>query len=139
MTAVEVAAVDLGATSGRVMLGRVGRDELSLTPIARFPNGPVTRPDGHSPVAEAVQLLQVEGARTDPAGHDPAAGGAEVDRGDADGFRRTEHHRRKAAATPASTGMCRPVVWLSSEEQSTKTALAMFSGSTSRLRIVRCA
>ena len=31
-----VAAVDLGATSGRVMLGRVGPDELSLTPLARF-------------------------------------------------------------------------------------------------------
>ena len=29
------------------MLGRVGPDELSLTPVARFPNGPVTRPDGH--------------------------------------------------------------------------------------------
>ena len=47
MSSVEVAAVDLGATSGRVMLGRVGPDELTLTPIARFPNGPVTRPDGH--------------------------------------------------------------------------------------------
>ena len=37
-----VAAVDLGATSGRVMLGYVGHDELRLTPVARFPNGPVT-------------------------------------------------------------------------------------------------
>ena len=37
-----VAAVDLGATSGRVMLGYVGHNELRLTPIARFPNGPVT-------------------------------------------------------------------------------------------------
>ena len=46
-SSVEVAAVDLGATSGRVMLGRVGPDELSLTSVARFPNGPVTRPDGH--------------------------------------------------------------------------------------------
>jgi rhamnulokinase len=36
-----VAAVDLGATSGRVMLGHVGPNELSLTAIARFPNGPV--------------------------------------------------------------------------------------------------
>lgn len=42
-----VAAVDLGATSGRVMVGRVGRDELTLEPIARFPNGPVTGADGH--------------------------------------------------------------------------------------------
>ena len=37
-----VAAVDLGATSGRVMLGYVGHNELRLTPVARFPNGPVT-------------------------------------------------------------------------------------------------
>jgi rhamnulokinase len=36
-----VAAVDLGATSGRVMLGHVGPNELSLTAITRFPNGPV--------------------------------------------------------------------------------------------------
>jgi rhamnulokinase len=46
-----VAAVDLGATSGRVMLGYVGRDELRLVPVARFPNGPVTEPDGiHWPI-----------------------------------------------------------------------------------------
>ena len=36
-----VAAVDLGATSGRVMLGYVGRNELRLRPVARFPNGPI--------------------------------------------------------------------------------------------------
>lgn len=36
-----VAAVDLGATSGRVMLGYVGHDELRLVPVSRFPNGPV--------------------------------------------------------------------------------------------------
>lgn len=41
-----VAAVDLGATSGRVMLGHVGHNELSLRPVARFPNGPVQRADG---------------------------------------------------------------------------------------------
>ena len=35
-----VAAVDLGATSGRVMLGHVGRNELRLHSVARFPNGP---------------------------------------------------------------------------------------------------
>lgn len=38
-----VAAVDLGATSGRVMLGYVGHNELSVRPVARFPNGPVER------------------------------------------------------------------------------------------------
>lgn len=41
-----VAAVDLGATSGRVMLGHVGHNELSVRPVARFPNGPVTQDDG---------------------------------------------------------------------------------------------
>ena len=35
-----VAAVDLGATSGRVMLGHVGRNELQLHSVARFANGP---------------------------------------------------------------------------------------------------
>jgi rhamnulokinase len=41
-----VAAVDLGATSGRVMIGRVGDGVLELEQVARFPNGPVERPDG---------------------------------------------------------------------------------------------
>jgi rhamnulokinase len=41
-----VAAVDLGATSGRVMLGHVGHNELRLQPVARFPNGPTATPDG---------------------------------------------------------------------------------------------
>jgi rhamnulokinase len=41
-----VAAVDLGATSGRVILGHVGHNELRLTPISRFPNGPIDGSDG---------------------------------------------------------------------------------------------
>ena len=41
-----VAAVDLGATSGRVMLGHVGHNELRLRPVARFSNGPIQRGDG---------------------------------------------------------------------------------------------
>ena len=40
------AAADLGATSGRVMLGRVGSDRLDLTEAHRFPNTPVRLPDG---------------------------------------------------------------------------------------------
>ena len=52
---VVVAAVDLGATSGRVMLGRVAGTSagaagsagiLELEEIARFPNEPVRREDG---------------------------------------------------------------------------------------------
>ena len=48
-----VAAVDLGASSGRVMLGRVGPDHLSLEAVARFGNEPLRLPDGlHWNVAE---------------------------------------------------------------------------------------
>ncbi|TFD61287.1 rhamnulokinase [Cryobacterium sp. Hh7] len=36
-----VAAVDFGASSGRVMLGHVGHNELSIRSVARFPNNPV--------------------------------------------------------------------------------------------------
>lgn len=41
-----VAAVDLGATSGRVMLSRVGPRELDVREVRRFPNIPVRLPDG---------------------------------------------------------------------------------------------
>ena len=41
-----VAAVDLGATSGRVMVGHVGPDTLETTAVARFPNDPVQTSDG---------------------------------------------------------------------------------------------
>jgi rhamnulokinase len=37
----QLAAVDLGASSGRVMLGRVGSDQLELQEVHRFWNGPV--------------------------------------------------------------------------------------------------
>ena len=46
MTGGAVAAIDLGATSGRVMIGRVSDGMLSLEPVARFPNGPVEAADG---------------------------------------------------------------------------------------------
>ena len=38
---VRVAAVDVGASSGRVMVGHAGPDELRLQEVTRFPNGPV--------------------------------------------------------------------------------------------------
>ncbi len=41
-----VAAVDLGATSGRVVLGHVAHDALSIRPVARFANRPVRTIDG---------------------------------------------------------------------------------------------
>jgi rhamnulokinase len=40
------AAVDLGASSGRVMTGRVSPDSLELTEAHRFPNRPVRTPEG---------------------------------------------------------------------------------------------
>lgn len=46
MTRHAVAAVDLGATSGRVMIGRIGDGVLDLELVSRFPNGPVERADG---------------------------------------------------------------------------------------------
>ena len=46
MTGGWVAAVDLGATSGRVMLGHVGTDQLSVEAVHRFPNDAVRLPDG---------------------------------------------------------------------------------------------
>lgn len=41
MTRGAVAAIDLGATSGRVIVGHVGPDTLDATAVARFPNDPV--------------------------------------------------------------------------------------------------
>ncbi|MCI2957086.1 rhamnulokinase [Agromyces atrinae] len=41
-----VAAVDLGATSGRVIVGRVGANELDLETVGRFPNRPVETVNG---------------------------------------------------------------------------------------------
>jgi rhamnulokinase len=41
-----VAAIDLGASSGRVMIGLVDHDRLELRAVARFGNDPVRLPDG---------------------------------------------------------------------------------------------
>lgn len=40
------AAVDLGASSGRVILGTVSKDSIKYDEVHRFGNGPVTRGDG---------------------------------------------------------------------------------------------
>ena len=45
MTVHHVAAVDLGATSGRVMRAVIGPDSLEMVEVARFANGPVRRGD----------------------------------------------------------------------------------------------
>jgi len=46
VTGRHVAAVDLGASSGRVMVGRVAPNELELAEVHRFSNNPVRLPDG---------------------------------------------------------------------------------------------
>lgn len=43
---ISLAAVDLGASSGRVMLGRVAPGRIDLTEVRRFRNGAVRLPDG---------------------------------------------------------------------------------------------
>ena len=45
-TSGSVVAVDIGASSGRVIVGRVGPRELRLDEVHRFPNEPVGLPDG---------------------------------------------------------------------------------------------
>jgi rhamnulokinase len=45
-TVTTVAAVDIGASSGRVILGRIHRDRAELEEVHRFPNDPVRLPDG---------------------------------------------------------------------------------------------
>ena len=63
MTGGVVAAVDLGATSGRVMLGYVGDGMLRLEAVSRFPNGPVSGPDGLHWDFTALYRHVVEGLR----------------------------------------------------------------------------
>ncbi|MBD8608854.1 rhamnulokinase [Aeromicrobium sp. CFBP 8757] len=46
MSSVSVAAIDLGASSGRVMVGDVGPGRLDLRAVARFANEPVLLQDG---------------------------------------------------------------------------------------------
>ncbi len=59
-----LAAVDLGASSGRVMLGRVGPDLLELTEVARFRNGGVRLPDGLYWDVLGLYLDILDGVRT---------------------------------------------------------------------------
>jgi rhamnulokinase len=59
-----VAAVDLGATSGRVLVGHVSHGELRLGDVARFPNRPVRTTDGlHWSILELYRSV-VEGLAT---------------------------------------------------------------------------
>ena len=88
----------------------------------------------HWIVREPMDLGQLELTRAYPTNHDAPARRTEVD-----GRDEPAGHLRKAAATPASTGMWSPVVWLRSPPVSAKTAAATCSGSTSRFSSVRWA
>ncbi len=64
-----VAAVDLGASSGRVMVGRVAPNELELTEVHRFPNEPVRLPDGlHWDILRLYREVLAGPARGGPGG-----------------------------------------------------------------------
>ena len=75
-------AVDLGAESGRVVLGRFDGERVSLEEVRRFPNTPVGLPDGlhwdvlrifgevKEGLAEAVGREEIEGVGVDSWGVD---------------------------------------------------------------------
>lgn len=58
-----VAAIDLGATSGRVVLGRVGRGILDTETVARFPNDPIRLGTGLHWDAAGLYAASVHGLR----------------------------------------------------------------------------
>jgi rhamnulokinase len=64
-------AVDLGASSGRVVVGRVGPSRLELEEVHRFPNEPVALPDGlHWDILRLYREL-LGGLRAAAGGADP--------------------------------------------------------------------
>jgi rhamnulokinase len=58
-----LAAVDLGASSGRVIVGRVADGALAIEEVHRFPNDPVTLPDGLHWDIEGLYASILEGLR----------------------------------------------------------------------------
>ena len=60
---IHVAAIDLGATSGRVMRAVVSADSIDMIEVARFPNGPVERADGLHWDIEALRRHVMAGLR----------------------------------------------------------------------------
>jgi rhamnulokinase len=75
---VQLAAIDLGASSGRVVLGEVGPGVLRMKAVARFANAPIRLPDGlHWDVAGLYQRA-LEGLAT-AARQAPGLAGIAVD------------------------------------------------------------
>lgn len=108
------AAVDLGASSGRVMLGRWADGRLALTEVHRFPNGPITQ-DGRLRwdaehlfeetlvgLAEAVRIAAAAGGVLDGIGVDSwGVDIALVGVGTGTAFPTVPHHRGADADGPA--------------------------------------
>lgn len=67
---VRLAAVDLGASSGRVMVGEVGPDTLTLHAAARFANDPIRLPDGLHWNLPGLYASALAGLREAASGHD---------------------------------------------------------------------
>jgi rhamnulokinase len=85
-----VAAVDLGPTVGRVVVGRVGPKALRLEEVHRFPNEPVALPDGiHWDVLhlyrESLAGLRIAGRGESPVSVGVDAWGSDFGLLDADG------------------------------------------------------
>ncbi|SDQ65099.1 rhamnulokinase [Curtobacterium sp. UNCCL20] len=72
-TSGSVAAVDLGATSGRVIVGHIDTDGVRMEHVARFPNGPVAVHEGDRQALhwDVVELYRqaIDGLRRAFAGH----------------------------------------------------------------------
>ncbi|WP_019546831.1 rhamnulokinase [Streptomyces sulphureus] len=112
------AAVDLGATSGRVVTGTVGPGTLHLAEVHRFPNVPVRLPDGLYWNLPALYLSMLEGLRAaarrtpdvtsigvDTWGVDYALLGAD---GALLGLPRHHREARTDEAVPAVHALCSP-------------------------------
>lgn len=112
MTTGLVAAVDLGASSGRVMVGRVGPDTLEVTEVRRFPNDPVRLPDGlHWDILRLYHEVLGGLREISRAGVDPASVGVDswgVDHGLLDGEGRLlgePYHYRDARTAAVVEGV----------------------------------
>jgi rhamnulokinase len=69
------AAVDLGASNGRVIVGHVGPTELRLDEVRRFANDPVRLPDGLHWDVDGLYREILTGLRSATAGGDIASAG----------------------------------------------------------------
>ena len=108
--------VDADAAQSRCR--RAGLDAGRRAPGGRGRGCPSAGRQAAAPgsLREAGDRVQGRAVRWSHVAEDhPTARGAEVDGGDGPvHVRGSPAHRRNAAATPASTGMCSPVVWLRS-------------------------